>query len=174
MSDLKKLLLGAAPEVKLRENVPYREITTIGVGSTLPLLAEISSVEMLKNVLKALKGSSYPFFILGAGSNLIGMDAPYPGAALCLDRKSFGNAEFSGVFMKCGGALRLSHAARLAAAEGLGGLSELGGIPGTMGGALRMNAGASGQEIGALVSLIKGVTFDGEEWEAKGSEVSFA
>ena len=118
MSDLKKLLLGAAPEVKLRENVPYREITTIGVGSTLPLLAEISSVEMLKNVLKALKGSSYPFFILGAGSNLIGMDAPYPGAALCLDRKSFGNAEFSGVFMKCGGALRLSHAARLTAAGG--------------------------------------------------------
>lgn len=174
MSDLKKLLLGAAPELKLRENVPYREITTIGVGSTLPLLAEISSVEMLKNVLKALKGSSYPFFVLGAGSNLIGMDAPYPGAALRLDSKSFGKAEFSGVFMKCGGALRLTSAARLAAAEGLGGLSELGGIPGTMGGALRMNAGASGQEIGALVSSIKGITYDGEEWEARGSEVTFS
>ena len=76
MSELKKLLLAAAPGLSLKENVPYREITTIGVGSSLPLLAEVSSADELKNVLKALKKSPFPFFILGAGSNLIGMDAP--------------------------------------------------------------------------------------------------
>ena len=174
MSDLKKLLLGAVPGLKLREEVSYKEITTIGVGSTLPLLAELSSAEELKKVLQALKNSSYPFFILGAGSNLIGMDSPYPGVALRLDSRAFSEVSFSGVFMNCGAALRLSNAARLAAAEGLSGLSELSGIPGTMGGALRMNAGASGREIGAMVHLVKGITFDGSDWEARGSELNFS
>ena len=174
MSDLKKLLQAAVPGLKLRQEVPYREITTIGVGSTLPLLAELSSVDELKKVLQALKNSSYPFFILGAGSNLIGMDSPYPGVALRLDSQAFGETSFSGVFMTCGAALRLSSAARLAAAEGLSGLSELSGIPGTMGGALRMNAGASGREMGAMVHSVKGVTFDGTDWEAAGSELNFS
>ncbi|MBE6385694.1 MAG: UDP-N-acetylmuramate dehydrogenase [Lentisphaerae bacterium] len=174
MSDLKKLLLGAVPGLKLRENVPYREITTMGVGSTLPLLAEIVSVDELKTVLQTVKSSSFPFFILGAGSNLIGMDAPYPGVALRLESHAFSTVEFQGVFMHCGGALRLSNAARFAADEGLSGLSELGGIPGTLGGALRMNAGASGQEIGKLVHRVKGVTFDGADWEAKGSDLTFS
>ena len=173
MSALKKLLLAAASDLKLLENVPYKEITTIGVGTSLPLLAEISSAEQLKKVLKALKGSSFPFFILGAGSNLIGMDSPYPGVALRLDPNAFGNAEFSGLFMRCGAALRLSRAARLAADQGVAGLSELSGIPGTLGGAVRMNAGASGQETGKIVHEIKGVTFSGEEWSAKGNEIEF-
>ena len=113
MSDLKKLLLAAVPDLKLVENISYKEITTIGVGSSLPLLAEIASAEQLKKVLKELNGSAFPFFILGAGSNLIGMDSPYPGVALRLDSAAFGTAEFSGVYMRCGGALRLSRAARM-------------------------------------------------------------
>ena len=173
MNDLKKTVLSAVPDLKLLENVSYKEITTIGVGSSLPLLADISSVEQLKKVLKAVRESGAPFFILGAGSNLIGMDAPYPGLALRLESSSFGNVKFSGVFMRCGAALRLTRAARFAADEGLGGLSELSGIPGTLGGAVRMNAGASGQEIGNLVRTIKGVTCDGEDWSAKGSELLF-
>ena len=173
MSELKNLLLAAAPGLTLKENVPYREITTIGVGSSLPLLAEVSSADELKNVLKALKKSPFPFFILGAGSNLIGMDAPYPGVALKLAGTGFSEVSFSGLFMRCGAALRLSHAAKLAAREGLAGIAELGGIPGTLGGAVRMNAGASGQEIGKLIHRVVGVTFDGAGWEAKGSELSF-
>ena len=55
MRDLKTLLLLAAPELKLSENVPYREITTIGVGSALPLLADVNSEEELIMVLRALK-----------------------------------------------------------------------------------------------------------------------
>ena len=158
MNDLKKTVLSAVPDLKLLENVSYKEITTIGVGSSLPLLADISSVEQLKKVLKAVRESGAPFFILGAGSNLIGMGAPYPGLALRLESSSFGSVRFSGVFMRCGAALRLTRAARFAADEGLGGLSELSGIPGTLGGAVRMNAGASGQEIGNLVRTIRGVT----------------
>ena len=63
MNDLKNLLLAASTGLKLRENVSYREITAIGVGSSLPLLAEIASADELKKVLKALKSSSFPFFI---------------------------------------------------------------------------------------------------------------
>ncbi len=173
MNDLKKTVLSAVPDIKLLENVPYKEITTIGVGSTLPFLADVSSAEQLKKLLKALDGSGFPFFILGAGSNLIGMDAPYPGLGIRLESRSFSDVEFSGVFMRCGAALRLSRAARFAADEGLGALSELSGIPGTLGGAVRMNAGASGQELGKLVHTLKGVTFKGEEWSAKGSEIEF-
>ena len=173
MSDLKKILLSAVPQLKIRENVPYREITTIGVGSSLPLLAEAASVDELKGVLKAIKEIGCPFFILGAGSNLIGMDAPYPGVGLRLESNAFSNVEFSGVFMRCGAALRLSRAARFAADAGLSGLSELSGIPGTLGGALRMNAGASGQEIGNLVHKVRGITFEGKEWESTGGELTF-
>ena len=63
---------------------------------------------------------------------------------------------------------------RFAADEGLGALAELSGIPGTLGGAVRMNAGASGQEIGALVHQLKGVTFSGGDWSAKGSDLEFS
>ena len=163
MNDLKKTVLSALPDIKLLENVPYKEITTIGVGSTLPFLADVSSAEQLKKLLKALDGSGFPFFILGAGSNLIGMDAPYPGLGIRLESRSFSDVEFSGVFMRCGAALRLSRAARFAADEGLGALSELSGIPGTLGGAVRMNAGAS-MIIQAALLLITGPQFEDERY----------
>ena len=174
MSDLKTLLLSAAPELKISENVPYREITTIGVGSELPLLADVGSEEELMKVLRALKKDTFPFFILGAGSNLIGMDAPYPGVGIRLSPTAFGAAEFSGTCMRCGAALRLPKAARLAAEKGLACLSVLGGIPGSLGGALRMNAGASGAEIGSFVRHVSGVTYDGEKWECEGKDITFA
>lgn len=173
MSKLKDLLLKNVPGLTLLENIPYREITSIGVGSALPLLAQISSEDELKKILPLLKKSGFPFFILGAGSNLIGMDNPYPGVALRLDPAEFGKYEFSGCFMHCGGALRLAKAARAAAEQGLEGLSPLCGIPGTMGGAVRMNAGASGQETGNLVHSLKGVTFDGEDWQTERGELAF-
>ena len=115
MSDLRTLLLSAAPGLKISENVSYREITTIGVGSALPLLADVGSEEELVKVLRALKKDTFPFFILGAGSNLIGMDAPYPGVGIRLSSSAFGTAEFSGTRMRCGAALRLPRAARCAA-----------------------------------------------------------
>ncbi|MBR2374241.1 MAG: UDP-N-acetylmuramate dehydrogenase [Lentisphaeria bacterium] len=174
MSDLKNLLLKASPGIELLENIPYREITSIGVGSSLPLLAQIGSVEELQKILPVLKKSRFPFFILGAGTNLIGMDSPYPGVALRLDGQEFGKCEITGCFMRCGGALRLAKAARTAAENGLEGLAPLCGIPGTVGGAVWMNAGASGQETGKLVHSLKGVTFDGAAWEAKGSEITFS
>ena len=174
MSDLRTLLLSAAPGLKISENVPYREITTIGVGSSLPLLADVGSEEELVKVLRALKKETFPFFILGAGSNLIGMDAPYPGVGIRLSPAAFGTAEFSGTLMRCGAALRLPKAARSAAEKGLSGISVLGGIPGSLGGALRMNAGASGAEIGSFVRHVSGVTYDGEKWEREGKDITFA
>ena len=174
MSDLRTLLLSAAPGLKITVDVPYREITTIGVGSVLPLLADVDSEEELVKVLRALKNDTYPFFILGAGSNLIGMDAPYPGVGIRLSPATFGTAEFSGTCLRCGAALRLPRAARSAAEKGLAGLSVLGGIPGSLGGALRMNAGASGAEIGSFVRHVSGVTYDGEKWECEGKDITFA
>ena len=74
------------PELKLLLDRPYRELTTLGVGGTLPLLAEPASEDELKKLLAFLSRRSIPFFILGGGSNLVGMDAPYPGVAIRLDK----------------------------------------------------------------------------------------
>ncbi|MDR0932766.1 MAG: D-alanine--D-alanine ligase [Victivallales bacterium] len=161
------------PALKIRSDVPYAEITSLGVGSSLPFLAEIDDETELASLLAFTFANKIPVFILGGGTNLIGMDAPCPRLGLQLSREGFSCMELHENELCCGARLRLPELARQAAGAGLSGIAPLAGIPGTLGGALRMNAGASGACIGQFVTEIFGVRLDGSPYRANGDQIQW-
>jgi UDP-N-acetylenolpyruvoylglucosamine reductase len=168
---LEKKLKGLS--VELKRNVSYRELTSLGVGSTLPFLADVKSEDELLKVLKYTSKRNIPVFILGGGTNLVGMDAPCPMLGIRLSREGFCHFSRNGNLVTCGGALRLAEAARKCADENLGSLAALSGIPGTIGGALRMNAGAKGSVISEKVVSLRGYHLCGKPWDAQKEELKW-
>ncbi|MBR2344184.1 MAG: D-alanine--D-alanine ligase [Lentisphaeria bacterium] len=161
------------PELKISENVSYREITSLGIGSALlPVLAEPADCGQLTALLRYLHRRQIKVFILGAGTNLVGMDTPYDGVMIKISGKEFSKVVFENdLTVRCGAFARLPVLASLCAKSGLSGLAPLSGIPGTIGGALRMNAGANGVEIGMLVKELSGVRFNGKRWRAAAGDM---
>ena len=171
--DIRLLLRQEFPELKLSSDVPYRELTTLGVGGALPVLAEPEDADTLGRLLRFLRQKHIPFFILGGGSNLVGMDAPYPGVGVRLERAAFGTVRQEGEKFVCGARAMLPGVASQAAKAGLHGMAALSGIPGSIGGAVRMNASCRGTAIGELVEEVSGVTCDGGRWHARGVDLKW-
>ena len=170
--DFVEELQRALPELQLRFDVPYRDITTLGVGGTLPVLAEIADDLELSRFLKYTSRNSIPVAVIGGGTNLVGMDDAFPGIGVRLSRNGFTQISTGrSRHLTAGAFVRLPELATRAAEAGFGGLAALAGIPGTLGGALRMNAGAAGHCIGEFVTQIAGVRMDGSPWTADGSEI---
>ena len=147
--------LEAFPGLKLTFDRPYRELTTLGVGGALPILAEPEDAETLGRLLVFLRKKHKPFFILGNGSNLVGMDKPYDGVGIRLERKAFGDIKIDGDRVVCGARASLPEIAAQAAKAGLHGMGDLSGIPAGIGGAVRMNASCRGTATGELVEEIE-------------------
>ncbi|MBR7119899.1 MAG: D-alanine--D-alanine ligase [Lentisphaeria bacterium] len=161
------------PALPLKSGVPYREITTLGVGSVLPVLAEPESVEQLSELVGYLNSKRIAWFVFGAGSNVVGMDKPYNGIGIRLSSKAFSVQTIDDTNVICGAYVRLPRLAADLAEAGLGGLSPLAGIPGTIGGAVRMNAGANGTEIGNFVRKVSGIDECGNAWEKLHDEINW-
>lgn len=174
MASLKKRISAVFPELCLREDLPYRELTTLGVGTVLPLMAEPADDRQLQRLLKLLNSGNIPFFVFGGGSNIIGMDGPYNGVGIRLRGENFDFIRKEGTSFVCGAGAFLPELVRTAAANGCAGLSPLAGIPGTAGGAVRMNAGANGACIGDCVRSISGFHADGTEFTLSGNDLKWA
>jgi len=168
---MKETLQRELPSLKLYCDRPYRELTTLGVGSTLPLLAEPESSAQLSELFKVLRRRSMPYFLLGAGSNIVGMDDPYPGVAVRLNGGEFSEMRTEGELLICGAGVRLPQMVQRAAALGMGGIAPLAGIPGSVGGALRMNAGCCGIELSRFLVRVRGVRGDGSAWSAEAGDL---
>jgi UDP-N-acetylenolpyruvoylglucosamine reductase len=95
------------------------------------------------------------FFVLGRGSNLLVTDKGFRGVAICLGNQHFSAIEVAGEHLSCGAGARLKAVASEAKRHELSGCEFLEGIPGTVGGGLRMNAGAMGGEIFRVVESIR-------------------
>jgi UDP-N-acetylmuramate dehydrogenase len=128
--------------------------TTIGCGGPVDFLVEAFSTPLLSDILTVANNHDLPWIIVGQGSNLLVADTGWRGLAIFLADELDGY-EFNGNDIICGGGMLLPRAARLAAERGLSGLEPLAGIPGTIGGAIVMNAGAFGATIGELVSQVE-------------------
>ena len=102
-----------------------------------------------------------PVTIVGVGSNLIVRDGGLPGVVIRLSARGFGEVRAEGDVVHAGAAALDKRVAETAAAAGIGGLEFLYGIPGTIGGALRMNAGANGGEIKDVLVEATGIGRDG-------------
>lgn len=128
-------------------------LTTYRVGGDAALLVTVASEEDLECVRDAVSESGLPVLMVGRGSNLLVADAGFPGVAVLLDQEAFGKVAVEGTTVRAGAALALPALARQTVEAGLTGLEWAVGVPGSVGGAVRMNAGGHGSDTAhALVS----------------------
>ncbi len=128
----------------VRRDEPMARRTTLRVGGPVDLYVEPQSESDLSLVLEYCKGQSMPWFVLGRGSNLLVRDGGVRGLAISLAQQAFSQVAVQNQQLICGAGARLKTISQTAKREGLSGLEFLEGIPGTLGGAMRMNAGAMG------------------------------
>lgn len=148
---------------RLALKAPLAPYTWFRVGGTADVLAIPQDEEDLAYILQALP-LDIPLFIMGVGSNLIVRDAGVAGVVIRLSCRAFNAIEIRNKAQVFAGAYALdAQVARVCAAAGIDGLTFLRGIPGTIGGALRMNAGAYGREIGDVLLHAVGYTRNGEK-----------
>jgi UDP-N-acetylmuramate dehydrogenase len=132
---------------RLKRDGDLGSLTTYRVGGTAALLAAVRSVEELGLVRDALSASDLPVLIVGRGSNMLVSDRGFPGIALALDPAVFSEVETSGGRVTAGAALPLPALARQTVEAALTGLEWAVGVPGSVGGGVRMNAGGHGSDI---------------------------
>lgn len=145
----------AAAGVPVELDRPLAALTTFGVGGPAALLAHPQNTAQLARLARAAAGLApheVPILVLGRGSNLLISDLGFPGLAVRLGR-GFNVLGRDGVEIVAGAAVAMPRLAAWAAEQGLSGLEFGAAIPGSVGGAVRMNAGAHGQDVqAALVS----------------------
>ncbi len=131
-----------APASVLRLNEPLAKRTTLRVGGPAEIYVEPADEVELAKVLRFCRDHDVPFFLLGRGSNLLIRDGGIRAVVIHLGTHALSHIEVEGEQLRCGAGAKLKDIALTAKRHGLGGLEFLEGIPGNLGGALRMNAGA--------------------------------
>ena len=154
-------LLDRLPPVRgrLTENAPLAGITWFRVGGPAEVMFRPADLADLRAFLSA-KPAEVPVTVIGVGSNLLVRDGGVPGVVIRLG-KGFAEIGAEGSRIIAGAAALDLNVARVAAEAGIAGLEFLSGIPGTIGGALRMNAGAYGRELVDVVQSAEAVDAQG-------------
>ena len=156
----------------LRMDEPLAKRTTLRVGGRADFYVEPASEGDLAEVLKFCKEVGLPFMLLGRGSNLLIRDGGIRGMVICLSQPHFTRLEINGDRLDCGAGVKLKVVAVEARRHGLAGLEFLEGIPGSVGGALRMNAGAMGSWMFEAVESVRLMDYSGKAEERTASEVN--
>ncbi len=176
LADLQRI----AGEQAVRLQEPMSAHTTFRIGGPADYFVEAGNESVLKELLLLCKETETPFFILGNGSNLLVSDEGYRGVMISLrgfDEISFREGEGTEagkMIMTAGSGVLLSKAAMQAAERGLTGFEFAGGIPGTLGGAVTMNAGAYGGEIRDVILSARVMTKAGDVRELSTEELALS
>lgn len=151
-----------------------RDFTTMGIGGAVDRLVFPRSVREIQEVLVSERAASREVRVLGAGSNLLVSDDGVRETVVCI-RKNMGKVFFGppGSVVADAGVM-LPRFVVLCALSACSGIEELGGIPGTIGGALTMNAGAYGRSIGEIVEWVEIVDAAGELHRVPAKEIRFS
>ncbi len=139
-----------APDLICRQNVPMSQQTTLRVGGCADYFVSVRSVGDISACLKAARETDTPVLVLGHGSNLLVRDGGIEGLVLHMG-EDFADIVVQGCEIRAQAGAMLSALARTALEQGLTGLEFAGGIPGSLGGAVFMNAGAYGGEMKQVV-----------------------
>jgi UDP-N-acetylmuramate dehydrogenase len=148
-------ILAALPElgIELRRRASLAELTSLGIGGTTDLL-RIQKHDSIPALLNLLDSHGVPHRFIGGGSNLLVGDGELPWVVLQLARPD-PDVVLEGNVARVDAAADLGRTVTYCAKHDLGGMEGLIGVPGTVGGALRMNAGAYGMQIGSYVREVK-------------------
>ena len=176
---LLEALKHSIPKKQIFENAPMSRYTTLRLGGPADVLVQIASVEQLSSAYAAARDAGTEVRVLGNGSNLLIRDGGVRGLVLQLGELF---SEVSDpvplpdgrVALTAQGGATLQKLCNAAADYALSGLEFASGIPGTVGGAAYMNAGAYGGEMKDVVERVRHLTPAGEEGEAAGEALQFA
>ena len=148
---------------RARRDVPVGPLTTYRVGGPAALFLEAAGEDDLVLAGAAVADSGLPVLVLGRGSNLLVADAGFPGLVVTLG-PAFAEVVLLGRHrVRAGGAASLPVVARRTAAAGLTGFEWAVGVPGSIGGAVRMNAGGHGSDISRSIAAYRSVRLTGPE-----------
>lgn len=169
---LYEYLTSRVPEEFVKKDEPMDKHTTFRVGGTADFFVEIGSPEELADIIDYLKQTERSYFILGNGSNLLVGDKGYEGVILHLGSR-FSDIGVDGNRITAKAGALLSTVARIAVSNSLAGFEFAAGIPGTVGGAMVMNAGAYDGEMRQIVSKVTVMNMDGEILELDNETMEF-
>jgi UDP-N-acetylenolpyruvoylglucosamine reductase len=156
----------------IRCDEPLAKRTTLRVGGPADIYVEPATDEDLASVMRFCADHRLAIFVLGRGSNLLVKDGGFRGVVTCLSHAHFSAIEIAGERMRCGAGARLKAVAIEAKRNGLAGVEFLEGIPGSVGGALRMNAGAMGGAMFDTVESVRMMDFAGSIRERNVKELA--
>ena len=164
--------LARIAEVDVKRDEMIAPYTSYKIGGPTAVWAAPRTESGIGEVLKVAHAADIPLFILGLGSNVLVSDNGWPWVTLYLGPNISG-CSFDGTEASALAGTPLFGLIRDAVDRGLGGMELMAGIPGGVGGALRMNAGAFGQEIEQTTVSVKGFRLDGTPFLAERKEINF-
>ena len=168
-SDLRRLILGIRGEVRFCE--PMSRHTSLGIGGPADLMVFPQDEEDLRLLISRIHDEELPVMVVGAGSNLLVKDGGVRGVVIKLSRFRRLSPVHGGLWAEAG--VPLPALLKQGLDQGMEGYEFLYGIPGTVGGAVTMNAGTHEGETAPLVREVRFLTFKGELLEFKGTELQF-
>jgi len=164
--------LTAAAHGKIKVREPLAPYTSYRLGGPTPVMLFPDSETEISSILSIIHTANQPLLVIGKGSNVLISDHGWEGITLYLgDNLSGWWFENDRAYAMAG--TTLLEFVKACCEKGLAGLERLAGIPGAVGGALKMNAGAFGQEIGSVTATVHGCYPDGSPFVAQGPEIGF-
>ena len=163
MESLEKKLHEIVGKENVLKNEPMSKHTSIRIGGPAEYFIKVNTIKELKELLEYSNKNEIPFTLIGNGTNLLVRDGGIKGLVLKVNFNNFKiNKSSDDILLTVEAGMSLAGLANIVCKEEITGLEFLSGIPGTIGGAIRMNAGAYGSEIKDFVVKSRYMTYDGK------------
>ena len=154
-------------------NYPLAKCTWYGLGGQADYFIKPQTVEQLKEVVQRCNENNIPIYVMGFGSNLLISDKGLRAAVIKLETDQFTQTQFDGEQLTAWAGAELSKLVLTCVQKGLSGIEALTGIPGSVGGAVKMNAGGAFGDIGAAVETVTLMDNQGSVFEKSKPELIF-
>jgi UDP-N-acetylmuramate dehydrogenase len=154
-------------------NYPLAKCTWYGLGGQADYFIKPQTVEQLKEVVQRCNENNIPIYVMGFGSNLLISDKGLRAAVIKLETDQFTRTQFDGEQLTAWAGAELSKLVLTCVQKGLSGIEALIGIPGSIGGAVKMNAGGAFGDIGAAVETVTLMDNQGSVFEKSKPELIF-
>ena len=168
------MTLFAGLEEIVKADEPLSRHTWLGMGGAATYFIEPRTLDELQDVVRRCRDNEIPMYVLGSGANLLVDDAGVKGAVIRLREGEFGTVSLVDDGLEAGAGADMGKLVLRCVREGLSGLECLTGIPGSVGGCVRMNAGGAFGDVGSAIETVRVMSEDGEVFTRHRADLAFA
>ena len=165
--DIRKIIENSDLKIdrsKILFDEPMNKHTSFKVGGPAECFIKIDNIQDLKEILQCINENKLPLTVIGNGSNILVLDGGIKGIVLKIQIEEYIIKKLKDkVEVTVASGMKIGKLARIFLKEEISGFEELSGVPGTIGGAIRMNAGAHGKEMKDIVKTVKCIDYEGKE-----------